>query len=376
MTALAQDYSTLRNKVRWTLLLGQAKIEQEKVRTYWQTGKLIHDHIFHHKDRADYGYRVLENLSKDLDLDESLLDRTLKFYRVFPKIPATWQELTWSHFRTLMTVSDPVKQRELAKLAVENELGARDLEIKIRNLNWTKRIESNGEEIPKLAVPELGRFWTYKIIRPQLVHSKSKVLLLDLGFQSTIELDLFPNHAKFKDGDIVRSVKSKSGTYSLTNVGAQFIAPKDKGVMNHAPTNAVLYTYQCFVERVIDGDTLKVEIDLGFKHRFRLTLRLRGIDAFEMDTAAGKRAKAFVERALHRAPFVTIKSTRDDKYGRYLADVFYDEAASIRGSGLPSLRGRRSRTKSLDFARDPEPVEGQSTYLNQYLLDERLAVKV
>ena len=39
------DYATLRKKVRTTLLEGQSKIEQEKIRTYWLTGKLINDFI-------------------------------------------------------------------------------------------------------------------------------------------------------------------------------------------------------------------------------------------------------------------------------------------------------------------------------------------
>ena len=48
------------------------------------------------------------------------------------------------------------------------------------------------------------------------------------------------------------------------------------------------------VERVIDGDTILVEIDCGFNIRARQRLRLRGIDAPEMSTKAGERARVFV----------------------------------------------------------------------------------
>ncbi len=65
-------YTTLRGQVRETLLLGQERIEQEKVKTYWRTGELIHSHLLHHKDRADYGAKVIEKLSQDLEIHESL----------------------------------------------------------------------------------------------------------------------------------------------------------------------------------------------------------------------------------------------------------------------------------------------------------------
>lgn len=66
-----------------------------------------------------------------------------------------------------------------------------------------------------------------------------------------------------------------------------------------------LFTYKGYVERVIDGDTLKVEIDLGFRNWTRQTLRLRGVDAPEVDTKEGRRAKEFVVGELKNESFVT-----------------------------------------------------------------------
>jgi len=45
------EYAVLLNKVRKTLVEGQQRIEQERVRTYWETGKVIHIDILKHKDR-------------------------------------------------------------------------------------------------------------------------------------------------------------------------------------------------------------------------------------------------------------------------------------------------------------------------------------
>ena len=111
----------------------------------------------------------------------------------------------------------------------------------------------------------------------------------------------------FRDGQIVESEKRDK----------LYILRKSER------TEKDLFTYRAKIDRVVDGDTLRVEIDLGFGISVREYLRLRGIDAPEMDTDEGKRAKTFVELELRKVEEIILTSTRDDKYGRYLADVFY-----------------------------------------------------
>ena len=67
---------------------------------------------------------------------------------------------------------------------------------------------------------------------------------------------------------------------------------------------------------------LLVSVDLEFGMRTRQYLRLRGIDAPELKTRAGKRARKFVEEQLKGIDEIRIKSSRSDKFDRYLADVF------------------------------------------------------
>jgi micrococcal nuclease len=95
-----------------------------------------------------------------------------------------------------------------------------------------------------------------------------------------------------------------------------------------------LYTYRADVVNVLDGDTIKVVVDLGFGVRSVQTLRLRGIDAPEIATADGMEAKKALAKMLKiqdggwgmadgkANPGVLIKTVKSDKYDRYLADVF------------------------------------------------------
>lgn len=89
-----------------------------------------------------------------------------------------------------------------------------------------------------------------------------------------------------------------------------------------------MYEYQAYVKRVIDGDTIEVSVDLGFRMSMDTPVRLFGVNAPETNSKiakeriVAKEAKAFLEdRILSR--IVRIKTVKPrDKYGRWLADVF------------------------------------------------------
>ena len=58
------------------------------------------------------------------------------------------------------------------------------------------------------------------------------------------------------------------------------------------------YLYRAYAFDVIDADTLRFDIDLGFETFRRQRLRLVGIDAPERKSNAGKKARAFVRDRL------------------------------------------------------------------------------
>ena len=82
-------------------------------------------------------------------------------------------------------------------------------------------------------------------------------------------------------------------------------------------------TYRCRVRRVIDGDTLEVTVEVGFGVEVYQVLRLREIDAPELSERAGVRAREFVRQELEGCERVVIATRHKDKYGRWLADLYY-----------------------------------------------------
>ena len=82
--------------------------------------------------------------------------------------------------------------------------------------------------------------------------------------------------------------------------------------------------YPARVAQVYDGDTIVLDIDLGFDHiiegldfdgKRRLACRVFGINAPELSTEAGKAAKAFAETLLKPGDRLTLLSHGWDKYG-------------------------------------------------------------
>jgi micrococcal nuclease len=86
-----------------------------------------------------------------------------------------------------------------------------------------------------------------------------------------------------------------------------------------------VYEYRVRIVRVVDGDTLHADVDLGFDSHQLMTLRLLGIDAPEIRTEAGRAAKQFLQGLVDRASLagVIVETVKDrrEKYGRYLATL-------------------------------------------------------
>jgi len=91
-----------------------------------------------------------------------------------------------------------------------------------------------------------------------------------------------------------------------------------------------MYEYRAFVTAVYDGDTLTVDIDLGFGVVLKKQkLRLKGIDTPELrggteeTKALAREARDFVrERVLNKPVLLRTFKDKSGKYGRWLALVY------------------------------------------------------
>jgi micrococcal nuclease len=87
------------------------------------------------------------------------------------------------------------------------------------------------------------------------------------------------------------------------------------------------------VNKIVDGDTIDVDIDLGFDVSFSSRVRLAGIDTPESRTtdlkekALGVEVKEKIKKEIAAAKDIVIKTEKPDsseKYGRILGWLFLD----------------------------------------------------
>jgi micrococcal nuclease len=89
------------------------------------------------------------------------------------------------------------------------------------------------------------------------------------------------------------------------------------------------------VTKIVDGDTIDVDIDLGFDISFSSRVRLAGIDTPESRTrdkaekVLGLEAKEKLKHSIEKAKSIVIKTEKmnsSEKYGRILGWLYLDGA--------------------------------------------------
>ncbi|MBI4209822.1 MAG: thermonuclease family protein [Deltaproteobacteria bacterium] len=291
-------YPQLRQKVETTLSLAQDRMRRIKLEAYWEAGHYIHQHILENQDRAEYGKEVLSKLTADLRIDRTVLYRLVQFARDWPKkaIVAAPRQLSWGHYQELLSIKDPKERATWLRQTVRLGWNTHELRVKVRE----GRLKALGPA--SLEKPVLGPIHTCRIVGNEKIDPSRGKLFIDLGF--TIYLDAAPFQALgLKEGDLVTFGKD--------------------GVVQKLANLEELFTYRAYLEKVVDADTLRVQIDLGFGLTTRQYVRLQGLDAPEKGTPAGEKAQAFVEKELRGESYLTIKTSKPEKFDRYLSDVFY-----------------------------------------------------
>ncbi len=326
MQVALNNYEKLLSQIQKTIKQTEENIVQnvnrEKVVMSWQIGQIVDVHL-QKNERADYGEKLFKRLEKDTSIKKAVLYQMRSFYKAYPTLPKNENDLSWSHYRSLASVKNVEQRKILEDLTVKNNLGAEVLQREI-----AKSKTSEKKSTPKITQFKVarGQLFTYSL----KTLSDSKEIFVDLGFNMFCEIK-----TSLKGGTIVASKKS-----------GEKISLKKSSVK---PTQ--MHTYKAYLERVVDGDTIHVVLDLGFKMQHREILRLAKINAPESKTPEGRKASDGLKKILKDGQVLVVKTNKTDIYGRYVADVFFDE-----------------KGKEINL----QKIADSGTYLSQLLLDRGL----
>lgn len=300
---IASEYNALLNDVKNHISQTQAVIERtvirKKIEMAWSIGKSISQHIKQNPtlQKSNYGKRLFERLESDTGIALRMLYKMHDFYRSYPFLPKDNEKLNWNHYQLLSGIKKKEERKYLEDLVKEKNLSAVELRKKI-----SKPKKQQDDAIPTLA-PRRGQLGFYKLFKP----SGRKENYIDCGFK------IYHEAPK----KLPKSIKIVTGANARQ-----------------------AYTYRGYLTRVVDGDTLRVTLDLGFGIMHEEILRLRGINAVEAAARGGKKATTGLEKILKGQDSFIVKTSSTDTYNRYLADIFLEDG----------------------------------TFLNQLLLDKKLAV--
>jgi len=287
----------------------------------WETGRRIVEEEQNGEMRAQYGSALISKLSETLmkkygaGFSVSNLRRMRQFYLLNQKRAAP-RELDWAAYLELMPVKDPKLRTRLEKKVRREGLNSRQLRRLVRETRRSEAVNDAALIEPKKSLSPLKRPTDLKLntfsLSPLKVKLKDNQVLIDCGFFVSWPVD----KADLKNINIVETMS---------------------------------YTYSATIDRVVDGDTLLVLIEVGFGIIVRDRLRLRGINCPEVSTPEGVQAKKYVEKLLPAGTTIVLQSHKcqTDVYGRFVADIFFQK----------------------DVA-DPSSIIKNGTYLNQELIDQ------
>lgn len=137
-------HETVYQQIRVVLTGSRARawqaVNSEMVACYWNIGRIIVEEEQRGESKAEYGKSLIKSLSTRLTddfgkgFDKSNLWNMRSFYLTFPKIDAVRRELSWTHYRLLLRIVNPLARGFYEAEAVSSGWSTRELGRQINSM--------------------------------------------------------------------------------------------------------------------------------------------------------------------------------------------------------------------------------------------------
>lgn len=229
------------------------------IQTYWQIGKYIVEYEQDGKERAEYGKGVITELSKYLvkEFGGGFTPTNLKYMRqlyiYFPISHTLCDQLSWSHYRTLLKVQNEEARNFYIQESVKENWSVRQLERQVNTMFYERLLSSRDKETvyKEISGTVCGPLQPKEIIRDPYI----------------LEFLGFPQGEHFLESDLEKALLSKL-QYLLLEMGKGFaFISRQKRISfdnKHFYIDLVFYNYlaRCFVLIDLKTDELTHQ-DLG-----------------------------------------------------------------------------------------------------------------
>lgn len=144
-------YDSIKNVLAQARQTACRAVNFTMVTAYWEIGRLITEDELHNQ-RADYGKFVLKNLAERLSkefgkgFDERELRKMRQFYQYFQIRDTLRPELSWSHYRRLLSVENIAARTWYMNEAADAVWSTRQLDRQISTLYYERLLSSRIKE--------------------------------------------------------------------------------------------------------------------------------------------------------------------------------------------------------------------------------------
>lgn len=243
---------------------------------YWRVGKRIREEVLRHR-RASYGAEIVATLSRQLSaefgrgFEEKNLRRMLQFAEAFPDeaiVATLWRQLSWSHFRELLPLKQPLQREFYAEMCRIEGWSVRTLAQRIDSMLYERTALSRKPQ---------------KLVRQELAALRAKGELTPaLVLKDPYVLDFVGLADRYVEKDLEDAVLRELETFLLElGAGFTFLARQKRIQLEGEDFYLDLLFYNRRLRRLV-----AVELKLGrFKAAYKgqMELYLRWLDKHERE---------------------------------------------------------------------------------------------
>ena len=255
----------LRSMIEETRRQVARTVDSSLVILYWNIGHRIRKDILKEK-RAEYGEEIVSALGRLLasefgrGFSEKSLRHMIRFAEAFPDskiVSAAQRQLTWTHFKSLIYLDDPLKRDFYAEMCRIEGWNTRTLNKKIQSMLFERTALSQKPE--KLAEMELKALREEDRLTPDLVF-RDPYLLDFLGLKDT-----------YAEKDLEAAILREMESFILElGAGFAFVARQKRITVDNVDYYLDLLFYHRRLKRLV-----AVELKLGkFKPAYKGQMEL------------------------------------------------------------------------------------------------------
>lgn len=235
---------------------------------YWQIGQRIHTEVLK-GERAAYGEQVVSALSRQLETDygrgfsSKNLRHMLRFSEAFPDasiVSAARRQLSWTHFRTLIYIDDPLKRDFYLQMCQQEGWSTRTLQQRLDSMLFERTALSRQPE--ELIASELATLRDTRELKPALL-LKDPYVLDFLGLQD-----------RYLEKDLEDAILRELENFLLElGAGFTFVARQKRLQIDHDDFYIDLLLYNRRLKRLVVIELKLGEFKAEYKGQMELYLR-------------------------------------------------------------------------------------------------------